>query len=93
MFFKLKHVKTNFCWSLGVIGSEHILRIMEEGSSCESLDTMSAIKKWSIDNVKRINEEKGTRCCKSHNSAKVNVKSFCDDDTSGEEENISKNGD
>ena len=34
---------------------------------------MSAIKKWSIDKVRRATEEKGPRSLKSHNSAEVNV--------------------
>ena len=45
MFSKLKRVKTNFGCSLGVIRLEHILRIMEEGSSWETFDPVSAIKK------------------------------------------------
>ena len=47
MFSKLKHVKTNFCCSVGVTGLENILWIMEEGSSWETFDPISAIKLWS----------------------------------------------
>ena len=47
MFSKLKRVKTNFRWSLGVKGLENILRIMEKGSSWETFDPISAIKQWS----------------------------------------------
>ena len=49
MFFKLKHVKTNFCCSLGVRHLENILNIMEEGSSLKTFDQISAVKKWIID--------------------------------------------
>ena len=38
MFSKLKHVKTNFCCSLGVKGLKNILRITEDGSSWETFD-------------------------------------------------------
>ena len=47
IFSKLKRVKTNFRCSLGVKGLENILRIIEEGSSWETFDAISAIKKWS----------------------------------------------
>ena len=66
---------------------------MEKGSSWETFDLISAIKKWSIDKVRRTTEEKGSRSYKSLNSAKVNVKSLSDDDSYDEEENISENGD
>ena len=46
---------------------------MEEGSSLETFDPMSAMKRWSIDKVRRITEEKGPRSFKSRNSAEVNV--------------------
>ena len=46
MFSKLKHVKTNFCCSLGVKDLRNILRIMEEGSSWETFDPIWAIKQW-----------------------------------------------
>ena len=42
---------------------------------------MSAIKKWSIDKVRRTTEEKGPHSLKSRNSAEVNVKSLSDDDS------------
>ena len=42
---------------------------------------MSAIKKWSIDKVRRASEEKGPRSFESCNSAEVNVKSLSDDDS------------
>ena len=44
MFSKLKRVKPNFRWSLGIKGLENILRIMEKGSSWETFDPISAIK-------------------------------------------------
>ena len=66
---------------------------MEKGSSWETFDLISAIKKLSIDKVRRTTEEKGSRSYKSRNSAKVNVKSLSDDDSYHEEENISENGD
>ena len=93
MFPKLKRFKINFRCSLGVKCLENILRIMEEGGSWETFDSMSAIKNWSIDKVRRSTEEKGPRSCKSHNSAEVNVKTFSDDDSYDEEENIFENGD
>ena len=46
MFSKLKHVKTNFCCSLGVKGLKNILRITEDGSSWETFDPIWAIKQW-----------------------------------------------
>ena len=85
MLSKLKHVKTNFCCSLG------ILRIVEEGSSWETFDPILAIKKWSVDTVRRTTE-RGSRRYKSRNFAKVNGKSLSDDDSYNEEENISENG-
>ena len=54
---------------------------MEKGSSQETFDPISAIKKWSIDKVWRASEEKGPRSFKSCNSAEVNVKSLSDDDS------------
>ena len=54
---------------------------------------MSAIKKWSIDKVRRATEEKGPCSYKSRNSAEVNVKSLSDDDSYGEEEIISEQWD
>ena len=66
---------------------------MEKGSSWETFDLISAIKKLSIDKVRRTIEEKGSRSYKSRNFAKVNVKSLSDDDSYDEEENISENGD
>ena len=66
---------------------------MEKGSSWETFDLISAIKKLSIDKVRHTTEEKGSRSYKSRNSAKVNVKSLSDDDSYDEEENISENGD
>ena len=42
---------------------------------------MSAIKKWSIDKVRRAAEEKGLRGFNSRNSAEVNVKFLRDDDS------------
>ena len=88
MFSKLKPVKTNFRCSLGVKRLENILRIMEEGSSWETFDPMSAIRKWGIDKVRRATEEKGRRSYKSRNSAEVNVKSLSDDDSYNEEEHF-----
>ena len=87
MFSRLKHIKMNFCCSLG------ILRITEEGGSWKTFDPMSITKKWSTDEVRWATEEKGPRSCKSRNIAEVNVKSLSDDDSYDEEENISENGD
>ena len=92
MLSKLKHVKINFPCFPGVKRLKIILRIMEEGSSWETLDPISAINKWSIDKIRRAIKKKGPRSCKSRNSAKVNVKSLSDDDNYDEEENISENG-
>ena len=89
---KLKHVKTNSCCSLGVKCLENILRIMEEGSSWETFDPISAIKKWSNDKVRHTTKEKRSRSYKSCNFAKMNVKSLSDDDNYSEEENIFENG-
>ena len=47
MFSKSKRVNTNFRGSLSDKGLENILRIMEEGSSREIFDPISAIKQWS----------------------------------------------
>ena len=85
MLSKSKHVKTNFHCSLG------ILRIVEESSSWETFDPISAIKKWNIDTVRRT-AERGSRRYKSRNFAKVNGKSLSDDDSYNEEEDISENG-
>ena len=63
---------------------------MGEGSSWETFDPMSTINKWSIDKVRRTNEEKGPRSYKSRNSAKVN-KSLSDDESYSEEDNIFEN--
>ena len=93
MFFELKCVKVNFCCSLSVRGLENILRILEECSSWETYDPMSAIKKWSIDKVRDATEEKGPRSYKPRNTAEANVKFHSDDDSYDEEENISENGD
>ena len=49
---------------------------------------MSAMKRWSIDKVRRITEEKGPRSFKSRNFAEVNVKTLSYD----EEKNISTMG-
>ena len=65
---------------------------MEEGSSWETFDPMSAIIKWIIDKVRHTTKEKGRHSYKSCNSAKVNVKSFIDDNNCNEEGNISENG-
>ena len=43
--------------------------------------------------VTRTTQDKGSYSYKSHNSAKVNVKSLSDGDNYDEEENISENGD
>ena len=69
MFSKLKHVK--FRCFLGVKSLENILRIIQEGSSWENFDSMSAMKKWSIDKVRHTTLEKGPHSYQSHNSAKV----------------------
>ena len=93
MFSKLEHVKVTFCCSLSVKRLENIFRIMEVGSSWETFDPISAMKKWRIDNVRCTAEEKGPRSHKSSNSAEVNVKSHSDDDSYDEDENISESGD
>ena len=92
MFSNLKHIKTNFCCSLGVKRLENILKIMEEVSNWENFDLISAMKKWSIDRIRRTAEEKESRSYQSRNSAKVNVKSLNDDDSYDEKKNISENG-
>ena len=92
MFSRLKHIKTNFCCSLGVKHLENILKIVEEVSSWGNFDLISAMKKWSIDRIRRTAEEKESRSYQSRNSAKVNVKSLSDDDSYDEKENISENG-
>ena len=58
MFSNLKHIKTNFCCFLGVKRLENILKIMEEVSNWENFDLISAMKKWSIDRIRRATEEK-----------------------------------
>ena len=58
MFPRLKRVKSNFRCPFGIKRLENILRIMEEGSSWETYDSVSAAKKWSIDKVRRTTEEK-----------------------------------
>ena len=65
---------------------------MEEVSSWGNFDLISAMKKWSIDRIRRTAEEKESRSYQSRNSAKVNVKSLSDDDSYDEKENISENG-
>ena len=50
--------------------------IMQEGTSSETFDSMSATKKRSIDKVRRATEEKLPRSFKSRNFAEVNVKSL-----------------
>ena len=64
---------------------------MEEDSSSETYDPMSAITKWSIDKVRNVTMEKGRRNYKSCNTAES--KSHSDDDSYDEEWNISENGD
>ena len=81
-FSKLKRVKINFCCSLGVKRFENILRIMEEGSSWETFDPMSAIKKWSIDKIRCATEEIGSHSYNWHTSLEGNVKSLSDDGSS-----------
>ena len=66
---------------------------MEEGSSWETFDLISAIMKQNIDKVRRTTEEKGSRSYKSRNSAKVNVKYLGNDGSYDEDKNISENGD
>ena len=93
MLYKLKLVKTSFRCSLGVKRFENILRIMEEGSSWETFDPISAIMKWSIDRVRCTTEETGSCSYRTRNSAKVNVKSLSDDGSYDEDEHVSENGD
>ena len=92
-FSKLKRVKTNFHCSLRVKRLRNILEIMEEGSSWQTFVSISVIKKWNINKVRRTTGEKVPHRCKSRNSAKVNVESLSDDDSYHEEENISENRD
>ena len=47
-----EYVKTNFCCSPAFKLLENILRIMEGVSSWETIDQISAIKKWSIDKAR-----------------------------------------
>ena len=49
-----------------------------------------AIRKWSIDKVRRTTKEKGPSNYKLHNSTNVNVKSLNDDDNYDEANNISE---
>ena len=67
MFPRWKRVKSNFRCPIGIKRLENILRIMEEGSSWETYDSISAAKKWSIDKVRRTTEEKWSSSYKSHN--------------------------
>ena len=60
MFSKLKRAKVNSCCSIGVKHLKNFLRIMDEVSSWETYDPMSAIKKWSIDKVRYTTKEKGS---------------------------------
>ena len=83
--------KINFHCSLVVKCSENIFRIMEQGSSWETFDPMTAIKKWSIDKVRCTTEEKGPHSYKSCDFTEVNVKFLRYDDSYNEEENISEN--
>ena len=64
IFFKLNSVKINFRWSLVVKRLDNILRIMEESSSWENFDPISAIKKMRIDKVTRATEVKGPQSYK-----------------------------
>ena len=66
MFSKLKRVRTNFRCSLGVKCLENISKIMKEGSSWESFNPISAIKKWSTDRVRRTTKEKKDHVATSH---------------------------
>ena len=66
---------------------------MEEGSSCETFEPISAIKKRSIDKAWRTTAEKGSYSYNLFNSARVNIKSLSNDDSYNEEENISGNED
>ena len=59
MLSKLKHVKINFPCFPGIKRLENILKIMDKGSSWETFDPISAINKWSIDEVRRAIKEKG----------------------------------
>ena len=49
---------------------------MEEGTSSEIFDSMSATEKRSIDKVRSATEEKLPHSFKSRNFAEVNVKSL-----------------
>ena len=66
MFSKLERVRTNFRGSLGVKCLENISKIMKEGSSWESFDPISAIKKWSTDRVRGTTKEKKDHVATSH---------------------------
>ena len=69
--FKLNNVKINFRCSLVAKRLDNILRIMEEGSSWETFDPISTIRKLSIDKVRRATEVKRPQSYKSRNSAEV----------------------
>ena len=69
IFPRLKCVKSNFRCSFGIKWLENILRIMEVGSSWETYDPISVVKKWGIDKVRRTTEEKQSSSYKSHNFA------------------------
>ena len=71
VFFKLSSVKINFRCSLVVKRLENILRIMEEGSSWETFDPISTIRKLSIDKVRHATEVERPQSYKSRNSAEV----------------------
>ena len=61
MFLKLNRAKVNFRSSLVFKRLKNNSRIMEEGSSWDASNLISAIKKWNIDKRKRTNEEKRLR--------------------------------
>ena len=69
MFPRLKCVKSNFRCPFGIKCLENNLRIMEDGSSWETYDPVSVVKKWGIDKVRRTTEEKRSSSYKSHNFA------------------------
>ena len=58
----------------------------------KTLSLAGEFREVSIDEVRRVTEEIGSRSYKSRNSPEVNVKSSSGDDSSDEEENISENG-
>ena len=63
MFSKLKRVKTKKILE-NIL--ENILTVMQEGSSSETFDPMSAKKKWHIDSVRLAKEKKEPRSYTSH---------------------------